>query len=154
MNIKEILAEIVPKAELSDENRKTLSDWLDCFEKVPENQELLKTIEQLTAERDSVKNSLDDLIYKNHVAELAETYSFSDKGYLEYLCKLHNLDFADAANSKKFMEQLQNDTPKFFKQNLKAGTGNISPAMPAAAARENRFDDILSLLNNAPEFRG
>jgi hypothetical protein len=155
MNIKEILSDIIPKAEISEENRKTLSDWLGQFEKVPENKELLETIDQLKAERDSAKKSLDDMIFKNHVAELADNYSFSDKDYLEYLCKTNNVDFADAASSKNFMNKLQLDSPKFFKINLQSGTGTASAVPEYAPVKKNhQIDDILSLLNNAPEIRG
>lgn len=154
MNIKEILSEIVPKAELSDENRKTLSDWLDQFEKAPSEQDLLNTIEQLQAERDSARKSLDDMIYKDHVAKLAETYSFSDKGYLEYLCKLNNIDFADSTSSKNLMNKLLSDSPRFFKIKLQSGTGGNTPAECRPSPNGNHHsDDILSLLNNAPEVR-
>lgn len=151
MNIKEILSEVVKSAELSDENRKTINDWLDQFENVPQEQQLLNTIEQLTAQRDNAERSLNDLVYKNNVAELAEKYSFSDKGYLEYLCKLNNIDFADDAGSKDFMNKLRNDAPKFFKPILQSGSGVTASV---AAAKDYQSNDILSLLNNAPEFRG
>ena len=153
MNIKEILSEIIPKADLSDENRKTLSDWLGQFEKVPESQELLNTIEQLKSERDEAKKSLDDLIYKNHVAELADCYSFCDKNYLEYLCKQHKMDFADSKVTRDFMAKLQNDAPKFFKLNLQSGTGACT-ADTTPAKKDYQPDDILAMLNNAPEIRG
>lgn len=155
MNIKEILSEIVPKAELSDENRKTLTDWLDQFEKAPPQQELLRTIEQLQNERDSAKKSLDDLIFKNQVAKLAETYSFCDKGYLEYLCKVNNIDFQDNEISKNFMSRLLAETPKFFKIALESGSGEFSSANDTVSRpADYQYDDILTLLNNAPEVRG
>ena len=155
MNIKEILSEIVPKAELSDENRKTLSDWLDQFEKAPSEQELLKTIEQLQAERDSARKSLDDMIYKDHVAQLAENYSFSDKGYLEYLGKLNKIDFADSTDSKNFMNRLLQESPRFFQLKLQSGTGgNANPDCQTPVFGNHQQDDILQLLNNAPEVRG
>ena len=155
MNIKEILAEIVPKAELSDENRKTLSDWLDQFEKTPTEEELLNTIGQLQAERDSARKSLEDMIYKDHVAKLADSYSFSDKGYLEYLCKLNNIDFADSTGSKNFMNKLLNESPRFFQLKLQSGTGgNANPDCQIPIQAHHQTDDILTLLNNAPEVRG
>ena len=154
MNIKDILSDVVKSADLSDENRKTLNDWLEQFENVPKEQQLLNTIEQLTTQRDNAEKSLNELIYKNNVASLAEKYSFSDKGYLEYLCKLNNIDFADDAVSKNFMQKLQSDAPKFFKPVLQAGSGVDSPVDPRRISKDYQHDDILSLLNNAPEFRG
>ena len=154
MNIKEILADILPKADISDEKRKALSDWIEQFEKVPDEQELLNTVEQLRAERDSARKSLDDMIYKEHVAKLAETYSFSDNDYLEYLCKLNKIDFADNSSSKKFMDQLQVDAPKFFKLNLQAGTGAAAAENVPHHHHEDHYSDILNLLNNAPEIMG
>lgn len=154
MNIKEILSDIVKSAELSDENRKTLNDWLEQFENVPREQQLLNTIEQLTTQRDNAERSLTDLIYKNNVAELAEKYAFSDKNYLEYLCKINKIDFDDDAVAKNFMNKLHDDAPKFFKPNLQAGTG-VDPSKDAAPVKKDyQYNDILSLLNNAPEFRG
>ena len=150
MNIKEILSDIIPKADLSDENRKILSDWLGQFEKNPEQQELLNTIEQLKSERDSAEKTLNDMIYKNHVAELADSYSFSDKNYLEYLCKQNKVDFTDSAISKNFMEKLQSDSPKFFKVNLQSGTGSCTADTPPIR-KDYHSGDILSMLNNAPE---
>lgn len=155
MNIKEILSDIIPKAEISGENRKMLTDWLNQFEKAPDNQELFEQIEQLKAERDSARKSLNDMIFKNHVARLAETYSFSDKGYLEYLCRINEIDFDDAERSKEFMNRLQSDSPKFFKINMQSGSGSPPPQTNCKNPQEyhDSSNDILSLLNNAPEFR-
>ena len=155
MNIKEILAEIVPKAELSDENRKALTDWLEQTGNVHEHEDLLKTIEQLQNERDCAQKSLNDMIFKNHITELAENYSFSDKSYLEYLCKVNNIDLADNDCIRKFMLKLQSETPKFFKIKLQSGTGNPPPANNCShSPKDYQSDDILTLLNNAPEVRG
>lgn len=154
MNIKDILSDVVKSADLSDENRKTLNDWLEQFENVPKEQQLLNTIEQLTAQRDNAEKSLNELLYKNNVAALAEKYSFSDKGYLEYLCKLNNIDFTDDAVSKNFMLKLQSDAPKFFKPVLQAGSGVDSTIDSRSVSKDYQQNDILSLLNNAPEFRG
>ncbi len=151
MNIKEILSDVVKSAELSDENRKTITDWLNQFENVPNEQKLLQTIEQLTSQRDNAERSLNDLIFKNNVAQLAEKYSFCDKNYLEYLCKLNKLDFADEAASREFISKLQNDAPKFFKPSLQSGIGT---AAPSPAPKDYQSNDIISMLNDAPEFKG
>ena len=155
MNIKETLSGIVQSAELPDEDRKTLTDWLEQSEPVSGHDELLKTIEQLQAERDCAQKSLDDMIFKNHVAELADSYSFSDKGYLEYLCKINNVDLDDHDSSRNFMLKLQNDTPKFFKLKLQSGTGVPADTGDCSHLKKDyQQNDILSLLNNAPEIRG
>lgn len=113
---------------------------------------LQESLKALELERDTAKKQLDDHVYRGNVVKLAERYNFSDKNYLEYLCRQRNINCDDALSYEPLLEELKTSSPKLFNLNLKAGYNlNETTQNSTISAHDNR--DIISLLTQAPEIK-
>jgi len=102
---------------------------------------------QLSEERDTAQKELEHWKYRRHIGELAERHQFADVEYLTYLCEKNQVDLAQAEAADRFMADLRDKTPKFFRADIQPGAkADPLPGQYAAAA-----PSIADLLSAAPE---
>lgn len=115
--------------------------------------QLRGSIQNLSAERDSARNELDSVKFRQNVSELSSKYSFSDARYLEYLFSKDGIALEDTDKVKGFMDMLKETSPKLFKLELRPGAGSNPGAGSGAAdfLSAKTEGDVAKMLQNAPE---
>ena len=112
---------------------------------------LKKSLEVTVGERDSALKKLDDYVYFDNVSKIAADYKFSDKKYLEYLCRQNDIDCTAQESFVPFMEELKKNSPKLFNVNLRAGVNHGESRKNTDYNSSGR--DIVTLLTQAPELK-
>jgi chromosome segregation ATPase len=112
------------------------------------------SIQTLSTERDSARQELDSVKFKQSVSELAGKYNFTDQPYLEYLTAKNGVALEDPDKVDEFMNGLKETSPKLFKLELRPGGGS-NPA-PGSGSGDTGFlsakaeGDVTKMLLNAP----
>ncbi len=111
------------------------------------------SLQTLSTERDSARQELDSMKFKQNVAKLAGKYKFTDSQYLEYLTAKSGVALEDPDNVKQFMDELRETSPKLFKLELRPGGGSNpgSGAGDAGFLSAKAEGDVTKMLQNAPE---
>lgn len=120
----------------------------------PEEFETLKTsLAEAAAERDRLRSELDGVRFRQQIDELAGRYRFSDRGYLEYLCRQNGVDPAEPEKCGEFINSLRERMPRFFRCELQGETlpdaSNGNSGAAAANARTGELP-LAELLMQAP----
>ena len=116
---------------------------------------LRDSLQTLSTERDSARQELDSMKFKQSVTELAGKYNFTDQPYLEYLTAKNGVALEDPDKVKQFMDELRETSPKLFKLELRPGGGS-NPG-PGSGTGDAGFlsakaeGDVTKMLQNAPE---
>jgi len=111
------------------------------------------SLQTLSTERDSARQELDSMKFKQNVTKLAGKYKFTDSQYLEYLTAKSGVALEDPDKVKQFMDELRETSPKLFKLELRPGGGSN----PGSGAGDSGFlsakaeGDVTKMLQNAPE---
>lgn len=111
------------------------------------------SLQTLSAERDSARQELDSVKFRQNISELAGKYNFTDARYLEYLASKDSIALEDPEKVKEFMESLKEASPKLFKLELRPGGGsNPGPGSGATGFLSAKNEgDVAKMLQNAPE---
>lgn len=152
MKVADLIAKAIAENENLNADEKKILQELDIDKLNDELNSLRESLEATADERDSALKKLDDFIYQDNVGKIAADYRFSDKKYLEYLCRQNNINCTDAASFSPFMEQLKKNSPKLFNVNLKAGC-NLNESRKGIDYGANNAHDIVSMLKQAPELK-
>jgi len=103
---------------------------------------------QLSEERDTAQKELERWKYRRQIGELADRHQFADLDYLSYLCEKNQIDLSQAEVADRFMADLRDKTPKFFRADIQPGAKTDPlPGHYAAAAAPS----IADMLSAAPE---
>jgi len=111
------------------------------------------SLQTLSTERDSARQELDSMKFRQNVTELACKHNFTDPQYLEYLTARSGVALEDPDKVKEFMDALKETSPKLFKLELRPGGGS-NPGSGAGAAgflSAKAEGDVTGMLQNAPE---
>jgi len=111
------------------------------------------SLQTLSTERDSARQELDSMKFRQNVTELACRHNFTDPQYLEYLTARSGVALEDPDKVKEFMDTLKETSPKLFKLELRPGGGS-NPGSGAGAAgflSAKAEGDVTGMLQNAPE---
>ncbi|MFA6102385.1 MAG: hypothetical protein WCV67_10980 [Victivallaceae bacterium] len=111
------------------------------------------SLQALSTERDSARQELDSMKFRQNVTELACKHNFTDPQYLEYLTARSGVALEDPDKVKEFMDALKETSPKLFKLELRPGGGS-NPGSGAGAAgflSAKAEGDVTGMLQNAPE---
>ena len=111
------------------------------------------SLQTLSTERDSARQELDSMKFRQNVTELACTHNFTDPQYLEYLTARDGIALDDTDRVEEFMNGLKETCPKLFKLQLRPGGGS-NPGSGAGAAgflSAKAEGDVTGMLQNAPE---
>ena len=111
------------------------------------------SLQTLSTERDSARQELDSMKFRQNVTELACKHNFTDPQYLEYLTARSGVALEDPDKVKEFMDTLKETSPKLFKLELRPGGGS-NPGSGAGAAgflSAKAEGDVTGMLQNAPE---
>ena len=121
------------------------------FEK--ELNRLRGSLQTLSAERDSTRQELDSMKFRENVADLAGRYNFTDQQYLEYLTAKNGVALENPDKVEEFMNALKETCPKLFKIELRPGGGSNpgSGAGTAGFLSAKAEGDVTKMLQNAPE---
>jgi len=111
------------------------------------------SLQTLSTERDSVRQELDSVKFKQSVAGVAGKYNFTDQQYLEYLTARDGVALDDPDRVEEFINGLKETSPKLFKLELRPGGGsNPGSGSGAAGFLSAKADgDVAKMLQNAPE---
>jgi len=113
------------------------------------------SLQTLSAERDSTRQELDSMKFRQNVAGVAGKYNFTDQPYLEYLTAQNGVELEDPDKVKEFMDALKETSPRLFKLELRPGGGsNPVPGSGTGAAgflSAKAEGDVTGMLQNAPE---
>ena len=110
-------------------------------------------LQTLSTERDSARQELNSVKFRQNISELSSKYNFSDARYLEYLASKDGIALEDPDKVKEFMELLKETSPKLFKLELRPGAGSNPGAGSGAAdfLSAQTEGDVAKMLQNAPE---
>ena len=151
MKLSDLILKAVTENDNLNADEKKLLLEVDIDKINEELNSLKKSLEITVGERDSALKKLDDYVYLDNVRKIADDYKFSDKKYLEYLCRQNGIDCTSAESVAPFMEELKKNSPKFFNVNLRTGVNHgESRKMIDYGSNSN---DIISLLKQAPELK-
>jgi chromosome segregation ATPase len=111
------------------------------------------SLQTLSTERDSTRQELDSMKFRQSVTELAGKYNFTDQQYLEYLTAKNSVALEDPDKVKEFMDALKETSPKLFKLELRPGGGSNpgSGSGTAGFLSAKAEGDVTKMLQNAPE---
>ena len=151
MKLSDLIQKAVDENEnLSADEKKILLE-LDLDKLNDDVMSLRESLEIANGEKESALKQLADHIYTDNVSKIAADYKFSDKKYLEYLCRQNNIDCTDAGSFTPFMEELKKNSPKLFSVNLKAGCNPLESSKNINSIGNER--DIAAMLKMAPELK-
>lgn len=150
--LSETMEELKSKVESLENRDLSETDKLKKdFEK--ELSRLRGNLQTLSVERDSTRQELDSMKFRQNVAELAGRYNFTDQQYLEYLTAKNGIALEAPDKVEEFMNALKETSPKLFKLELRPGSGSNpgSGAVAAGFLSAKAEGDVTKMLQNAPE---
>jgi chromosome segregation ATPase len=109
------------------------------------------SLQALSTERDSARQELDSMKFRQNVTELACKYNFTDPQYLEYLTVKGGVALEDSDKVKEFMDSLKETSPKLFKLELRPGGGSNPGIGTSGFLSAKAEGDVTKMLQNAPE---
>ncbi len=151
MKLSDLIARAVEENPNLNTEEKELLLKFDLDEMTGEIKSLRESLEAATTEKESALKQLEDYLYKDNVCKLAADYKFSDKNYLEYLCRQNKIDCTDEVSFAPFMENLKKNSPKFFSVSVKSGC-NLNESRKIDNYGDNGHD-LVSMLKQAPELK-
>jgi len=110
-------------------------------------------LQTLSTERDSARQELDSVKFRQNITELACKHNFSDPLYLEYLAAKNGIPLEDTEKVKGFMDSLKETSPKLFKLELRPGGGSNPDSGTGTSGflSAKAEGDVTKMLQNAPE---
>ena len=139
-------------SRLDELENRDLSDY-DKLEKnySAEVKQLREHISSLTAERNSSKQELEQIKFRQQIGKLAREKQFNDSEYLGFLLKKANVPLDAPDQVEEFITELRTSSPKLFHMELRSGSGSNPGGheMEFSTAKQN--GDITAMLANAPE---
>ncbi len=113
---------------------------------------LNQKIENLTRERDEIRNAKDAIEMRTRIGALAEKCNFDDHDYLEYLIKRDGKNVTDDEEMNGYIAELMKASPRHFRLDISGGGGSgerrISADTDFATARN--CGDIDRMIAHAP----
>lgn len=116
-----------------------------------EVKQLREHVSSLTAERNSSKQELEQIRFRQKVGRLAKTKQFNDPEYLGFLLKKANVPLDAADQIEDFMTELRDNSPKLFRLELRSGSGSSPGGHKMEFSSAKQSGDINAMLANAPE---
>jgi hypothetical protein len=151
MKLSDLILKAVAENDNLNADEKKLLLEIDLDKINEELNSLKKSLEITVGERDSALKKLDDYVYLDNVGKIAADYKFSDKKYLEYLCRQNGIDCTATESFVPFMEELKKSSPKFFNVNLRTGVNHSESRKSLEYGKSD--NDIVNLLKQAPELK-
>ncbi|MCP3967475.1 MAG: hypothetical protein GY750_07100 [Lentisphaerae bacterium] len=110
-------------------------------------------ISDLTSERDSVRQELESVKFRQQISKLAGKYRFSDPDFLEYLIRKNDVSVENEEQLEGFIDELKQTNPKHFRVEVRSGAGSRVGGQEAGFVAAEKSGDIAGMLENAPEVR-